>query len=76
MVLNIVYRAFIFQSEFWGKTGIVRIDSEGERTDFELEIKQIRPDADWGTVETVGSWSTRGGLMWRGERSGIEEGKL
>ena len=72
-----MYLAFIFQSEFWGKTGIVRIDSEGERTDFELEIKQVRADVgDWGTVETVGSWSTRDGLMWRGERSGIEEGKL
>ena len=68
-----------FQTEFIGRTGVVKIDSHGERTDFALEIGQLSPrihgpkastllegDVLDPAEEIVGTWSPRKGLLWRG----------
>ena len=64
----------IFQSEFWGKTGVIRIDGHGERSDFELEILQVASQSEWGSIRVVGSWTLQEGLMWRGNHFGDMNG--
>ncbi len=50
---------------FVGQSGLLALDPRtGERTDFSLELRQLLPD---GGVATVGAWTTREGLMWKGQ---------
>lgn len=56
----------MFQAKFWGKTGVVKFDNRGERSDFELEIQQVHSQSEWNSIEVVGSWTLQDGLMWRG----------
>ncbi len=39
----------------------------GERADVSADVRRLSAG---GEVETVGAWTTRGGLMWRGSRGG------
>ncbi len=54
---------FAPQVRFWGSSGQVSLDSRGERRDISVEVRQLVAD---GSVHSVGSWTTRSGLMWRG----------
>ena len=54
---------FPWQIEFLGSSGHVRVNSHGERRDISLDIKQLTA---FGSLELVGTWNTREGLMWRG----------
>ena len=72
-----MYCTIQFQTEFLGRSGIVRIDGTGERTDFEADILQIRSSHDdWGSIHTVGSWSSREGLMWQERSYDFSGGKI
>ena len=66
----------IFQTEFWGNTGVVRINNKGERSDIDLEILQMGSNSELDAIKTVGYWTSRDGLMWRGEDIEMENGKL
>lgn len=51
-----------FQSDKHRRTGIIRWDQFGERTDFEIIIKQLKND---GPIEVVGTWRPNQGLLWK-----------
>ena len=53
------------QARFLGSTGLIELDSRGERSHFSLDIRQLS-SATAGSVVTVGRWTTREGLLWRG----------
>ena len=59
-----------FQSKFLGKTGIVKFDNRGERSDIELEICQIFPHSGGTSMRVVGTWNLQNGLMWKGRHEG------
>ena len=73
-ILYVSFYILIFQSEFWGKTGLLRFDEKGERSDIELEIHQVLSQSEWGSIQMVGTWTTREGLMWRGPNLDAENG--
>ena len=73
-ILYISFYILILQSEFWGKTGLIRFDEKGERSDIELEIHQVLSQSEWGSIQMVGTWTTREGLMWRGPNLDAENG--
>ena len=77
MLFYIIYQFYILilQSEFWGKTGLLRFDEKGERSDIELEIHQVLSQSEWGSIQMVGTWTTREGLMWRGPNLDAENGQ-
>lgn len=49
--------------DFMGSSGHVRFDANGERTDLSLQIRQLSRN---GLVQSVGTWSAKTGLMWKG----------
>ena len=47
---------------------MVKFDSSGERSDISMDLLRLSPST--GEMETVGTWSTRAGLIWRGTSKG------
>ena len=58
--------SLFFQSKFLGKTGVVKFDNLGERSDIELEIRQLLTASGGTSMRVVGIWNLQNGLMWRG----------
>ena len=58
--------SIFFQSKFLGKTGVVKFDNRGERSDIELEICQLLTASGGTSMRVVGTWNLQNGLMWRG----------
>jgi hypothetical protein len=58
------------QTEFLGESGVVKIDSFGDRTDIDVAIRQLDPSL---INDIVGTWSPSSGILWannRGRRKG------
>jgi len=55
------------KTDLLGRTGRIRIDENGLRSDITLDVKRIPPNQ--GEIQTIGSWSTSRGLAWSSRHS-------
>ena len=56
-----------------GKTGVIKFDNQGERSDIELEICQVLPLSRGTSIRVVGTWNSQNGLMWRGREDELPD---
>ena len=52
-----------FQTQFLGKTGVVKIDEYGDRTEVDMVIKAVDEEKESSII--LGTWSATSGLMWK-----------
>ena len=53
---------FFLQTQFFGQSGLVQLDTFGDRTNVEFELRKVENDEDY----LLGTWSPSSGLLWSG----------
>ena len=50
------------QTQFFGQSGLVQLDTFGDRTNVEFELRKVENEEDY----LLGTWSPSSGLLWSG----------